>query len=429
MRDCEALQNDLKAYQDGELSPVARLTMRLHVARCVSCREELNLMENISNEMKLGDAGSFDEVLRNRILSGIPDSPPEIIEAEETKKQKNKRPVMIFGATSVALLAWFVLSPIVMKPREMVNYQSIPNANMQAKLKQIGTASMQYAQDYDEQVAGGETKQKVIAEATGAANRLSKEESKMAKKSLSPPALSRPQSAIIGGKDGKSDAYVALDRRIHRTASLTVEVDNVEARSNSVEEMVKNSGGYVASNSMSTNQDGTHTASLSLQVPEPQFESIMSQFAKLGTLKAKNTSSEDLTEQISNSHEAMKVLDAEVGEMQRKLKEYQSKSQSRTNAEIMRDLKTRIAINDANLKRMQKMTNFATIELEIAEKPKFQPTPSTGGFMDDMRMTSNEAARAFAQASRLPFMLMIWVMVYSPVWLMVLFVYRRYIRG
>lgn len=45
MSNCEQLRDDLKAYADGQLPPAPRLAVRMHLAHCAACREEIEIME------------------------------------------------------------------------------------------------------------------------------------------------------------------------------------------------------------------------------------------------------------------------------------------------------------------------------------------------------------------------------------------------
>src|SRR5207249_2254080 len=49
---CEAVRDDLKALRDGELSPLRRALVRRHVEQCAACREEMNVMEQIENQLR-----------------------------------------------------------------------------------------------------------------------------------------------------------------------------------------------------------------------------------------------------------------------------------------------------------------------------------------------------------------------------------------
>src|SRR2546423_11644314 len=75
MSRCEALQAYIKAYGDGELGIVRRLAVRLHLARCRTCREEMTAMEDMTSNLRAGDTGGLPAELRAKILTG---STPEL---------------------------------------------------------------------------------------------------------------------------------------------------------------------------------------------------------------------------------------------------------------------------------------------------------------------------------------------------------------
>src|SRR5437763_2935366 len=94
MRNCESVRDDLKSYIDGQLSPVRRLTARMHVSRCTSCREEMREMEQIGKDLRAGDIVAFDPALKARILAGMPSGAPDAAPARrrrllpESKQQR-----------------------------------------------------------------------------------------------------------------------------------------------------------------------------------------------------------------------------------------------------------------------------------------------------------------------------------------------------
>src|SRR5690242_13899491 len=114
MRDCTPYQEDLRAYLDGELPPVRRVAMRLHLARCASCREEMTQMEQLSNDLRAGDAASLEPGLRAKILAGLNEAAPEP-SAEPVKPDRfakwKRRPVMIWATAATVVIAWFALYP------------------------------------------------------------------------------------------------------------------------------------------------------------------------------------------------------------------------------------------------------------------------------------------------------------------------------
>ncbi len=66
--------------------------------------------------------------------------------------------------------------------------------------------------------------------------------------------------------------------------------------------------------------------------------------------------------------------------------------------------------------------------VQLREKSKAPAVQSSGGFMDEMRDTGQAAAQSFLQAARLPILLLIWLLVYAPIWILLAIAYRYAVR-
>ncbi|MBV9469504.1 MAG: zf-HC2 domain-containing protein, partial [Abitibacteriaceae bacterium] len=79
--NCDTYRDDLIAYRDGELPPLRRWLVRWHLAHCAACREELMIMEQISEKIRssesetLGPTATLDPALRHKILSSVATAP------------------------------------------------------------------------------------------------------------------------------------------------------------------------------------------------------------------------------------------------------------------------------------------------------------------------------------------------------------------
>lgn len=435
MTKCEQIWDDLKAYSDGELPVMARLRVRRHLSQCAACREEITAMELIRRRLRQTDAAAFTPELKDKILAGIPDGVPPTDEA--TPIRNKKKPLMIFGATAAVALCWFIFYPMTQNQlmstdRSAPSTASTPTTAQEmagksvSNMKQLGTADMMYAQDYDEQsYAGGASAGTPAASATESTGAI-------------PIDITRRE--IAGQSKAKKDTFslsapsldtegVAFERQVHRDASLTVQVDSAEAKSEKVETTLKLEGGYVADSNLNTLDDGTKTATMTLKVPVDKFETFMATLSKLGEVKAKSVSGEDLTERISDEKQGKKVLGEEIEETQNRLKQRKmSKQQEKDDRETLRELKTRIAVKQARLELYKKMATLSNISLTLMEKSQNPPpTVQQSGFMSELKETASSAGETFLQAAKLPFILLIWIAVYSPVWLVLLAGYRYFV--
>jgi len=237
-------------------------------------------------------------------------------------------------------------------------------------------------------------------------------------------------------RNGEPRAYIDFaddlptERQVHREASLTVEVANAEQQTEAVERLVKESKGYVAQNQLSTQEDNTRQASLTCKVPVDQFDTVMGQIARLGLLKGKTLSGEDITEKVSDEQETSHVLRADIATTQEKLKTRRKHSETVRDEETLRQLRIRVAQSQARLKMLTRLGALSEITVELDEKPK-NPAPEVkpaSPFMEEVSGTGAAAAHSFLMALRLPVQLLVWIVVYSPLWALLIYGYRRMTR-
>ena len=466
MTNCEQIWDDLKAYSDGELPILARLRVRRHVLQCAACREEITAMELIRRRLRQNDAPAFTPELKDKILAGIPEGVPPI---DETLPVRNKKkPMLIFGATAAAAMSWFLFYPMTQKglmPEGSMADKSVVHAFTGGASNSVSSTAPEFAAKSaspqsenapmvaaDSAMAGEAKEERAKGYGGGEAiekaataqipqdvsrRRFDAEKSK----AESAPASSAPAGAPADKSVARQTvlltkrdiAGLEIERQVHRDASLTVQVDSAEAKSEKVETLLKAEGGYVADSNLNTLDDGTKSSIMTLKVPVDKFESFMATLSKLGEVKAKSVSGEDLTERISDEKQGKRVLGEEIQDTQARLNQRrQTKAQERQDREDLRELKTRIAVKQARLDLYKKMATLSNISLTLSEKPKNPPpTPAPqSGFMHDLKDTAADAGQAFLQAAKLPFVLLIWIAVYSPVWLILLAGYRYFVvRG
>lgn len=548
MTECEKLRSDLKAYLDGQLSPAARIALRLHLNRCESCRKELEDMRLLGTRMRSADSLEMSDALRTRILASVPTTPPTATVRMLPKWRE--KPVLIWGASASAVLAWFMLYPALNDYQNHVSRSATATSNA----RQIGMGAQLYVQDYDSakeridlhikagngraataQAAAGNSYSRPFPSVNGLAplvgngngnpvGELHTERGTLSPQQIdtsvdyykSPPGAKPPpyvfsevepirlkdkvvhvgresgvrrwvfprtfaaskstdRAAILlaqnfsstNGRHEKFETDPALsgnaqtvkhigssskaphsvlqsydtgssvaddlptERQVHREASLTIEVANAEQQSESVERLVKESKGYVAQNQLTTAEDNTRQSSLTCKVPVDQFDTVMGQIARLGLLKGKTLSGEDITEKVSDEQETGHVLRADIVTTEEKLKTRRRHSETVRDEETLRRLRIRVAQSQARLKMLTRLGTLSEITVELDEKPK-NPAPAevkpSSPFMQEVSGTGQAAAHSFLMALRLPIQLLVWIVVYSPLWALLFIAYRRMTR-
>jgi anti-sigma factor RsiW len=457
MRDCTPYQEDLRAYLDGELPPARRMAVRLHLARCAACREEINTMEQIGNDLRAGDAASLDPGLRAKILAGLDEAAPASSEIPAEPKPVPKwrrRPVMIWGTAAALVITWFALYPLWNRQGAPPMYRMM--AHPKANIASVPTASepqssLQHQDIADAKSPAGSNAFQdghavppaatataapgTIAKRASMAQSMDMEQAQREHMEHMPPYLPKgfpvppasPSSAAASSVTGgySEGALVSTERQVRKQADITVEVEKLEEKSDTVEQMVQAIGGFVANNQLSTGEDGLKTASLETRIPVTEFESFLAKVAKLGEVKAKNVTGEDITEQVSDQNQTLRVLSDDIHMTEAKLRDRRGGALNAEDQEQLRQSRVRVAQAQARLEMLKKLAALSTITVQLREKAKVAPQ---SGFMDDMRDTGHAAVVSFLQAARLPVLVLIWLLAYAPIWILLAIAYRYAIR-
>lgn len=373
---------DLKAYADNELTVLRRRIVTNHLRRCAACRTEITAMTRIAGDIKTADAGSaapLNPDLRQRLLERMGAEAPSVPTAR-TLPLWRRKPLLIFGGGAAYAAVFLLLAAALL----------LTFGTAREKARQASFASLANLRD-------DELKRKLKG---------------------------------YPSYDETFPAELVMGRQVHREGSVTVAVDKLEAASDKVEQMVKASGGFVASNNLATDSDGYKSADLSVRVPVEQFDDMLRQFAALGTVTAKSISGEDITERVSDATQAEQVLKDATQTAVRKLKnENGSEKEIRYREADLRRVKIEFAQTQARLGLLRKMARLSTINVSLTEKAKrAAQAPSQGGFLGDLSETNRMVSAAFASAIRVPVVLIIWGLAFSPLWVPMLVFYRYAFR-
>lgn len=412
--DCTRVADDLKAYADGELPLLRRYAVRRHLAQCPACREEIAAMTQLTEDLRTSEPSEpLDADLRARIL----DAPP--VSSRPTPSRRPLSPSLKWALAGMALLAWCFVFTVIQRNRitarrsarteQIASVQKPPPAvAVRAGGSGFGSAVIQ-TKDPDSKyqdtngLSAGQTYDSKVITLNGA-------------------GPSRPQAANALG----AGSFVASTRQVHKEASINVQLANPEATSDTVETMVKETGGFVASNTLDTSDDGLKSAELIVKVPVVQFDTFLAQIARLGSVQAKNVTGEDITEQTSDADAEENVLEGEVAHSEARLKALGAKSKWRDEQSV-RDLRIQLAQSRARLVLLKRMATLATITVDLDQTPK-KAAPVTGGLLSGLKDTVHDAGQSLVGAAGTLLALVIWLLAYAPLWIPTLLLGRYGLR-
>jgi len=234
-------------------------------------------------------------------------------------------------------------------------------------------------------------------------------------------ASASPQASALASPD-------LLQRQVHKEAAIGVQVANPEATGDRVETMVKEAGGFVAGNTLNTVGDGLKSAEMTVKVPVVQFETVLSQIAKLGSVQSKNVTGEDITEKASDADQTENVLEGDVQSSEARLKALGAKAKW-SDQQATRDLRIQLAESRARLVLLKRMAALSTITIDLSQTPKPQAAaPVTGGFLNGLKASTHDALQSLVSSASALIALVIWLLAYAPLWIPALLVGRYALR-
>lgn len=214
-----------------------------------------------------------------------------------------------------------------------------------------------------------------------------------------------------------------IDRAVIATGSLRLTTRHLaDARQDAIG-LVHGFGGHVADEqSQSDAKGGLDRVDLTLRVPQASFEKALDALGRLGTVRNRQQSVEDVTTQVIDNEARIKAQAASVASIERLL------ARATTIGEIMsieRELSTRQAELNS-LKQQQKwladQTSFSTVHLSLSRPAKEADDDETG-FLGGLErgweaLGDSAVAVATGVGAVLPFAAVL-ALVGVPAWLLV----------
>lgn len=193
------------------------------------------------------------------------------------------------------------------------------------------------------------------------------------------------------------------DRSVIHSANMGLEVEKISEAEKGMKKVVKENGGFIV-NLQSSQQAGENpTLTLTLKVPEKNFEDAMTQLEGLGFAAFKNISASDITEEILSAEAQLKQLQNEVP----------------TDGRIGQSPYLKNQIDQVRAQRDQLMlqASMSTIDLTMQQKPNPALMASSSWGSDTWNAALSSAMTAFRVIGATA----IWLLVYSPIWGVLLF--------
>jgi hypothetical protein len=206
---------------------------------------------------------------------------------------------------------------------------------------------------------GGDEASGVSADRRSGENSLAKSEAE---------TQQQPGAPTTGaGSDGDTaaDTAQAAERHVIRTASLTVETEDVQAGVDKARGVVETAGGYVAEESTDRDADGEERSRVTFKVPPEEYDGVLGRLSEVGELLDRNRSTKDVTGEVVDVESRIETQKASVDRV-RKLMDDATELSDVVSLES--ELSTRQADLEAlqaRLKSLESRSGMATVTLEL----------------------------------------------------------------
>lgn len=174
-------------------------------------------------------------------------------------------------------------------------------------------------------------------------------------------SIERSFSGNTNGSASGEAVEAGAERKLIRNGDISIEVSDLQKTNAAVQDWVKEFGGYISSSN-----NGEKSSSYTVRIPSEKFDSAMDAAGALGTLKNKNISTQDVSEQfydLQSRLETKKVLREKLNGYLRQANSMQDilKVESELNS-VQSDIESM----EGRLKRLTSQIDFSTISVYVS---------------------------------------------------------------
>ena len=181
-------------------------------------------------------------------------------------------------------------------------------------------------------------------------------------------ATPSPSAAVAPGTSGGNTILQLAQRRVISTASISLEVENVQLVADQLTAEAENLGGFIQQLSSSGGPENQR-ANLTMRVPQAQFRTALDRIKALGEVREENQGSEDVSSQFID-------LEARLRSAQREEQSLLSLLERSLKVNEILTVERELNRVRSEIERLQGQLNFLERRVEMATINVFLFTPS-----------------------------------------------------
>jgi archaellum component FlaC len=217
-----------------------------------------------------------------------------------------------------------------------------------------------------------------------------------------------------------------------KKAAMSMVVESVDKSVNAVTQIINQQKGDLIKLSENQPKDefARHTAAIQLRVPQNALDSTLAKLAKLGSVKSRNITAEEVGDRIIDFQAQLSNLRRAETNLQKIMDKAGSVRDTLSVSQELSNVRESIERIDAQLKSLQNQVSYSTISLNL-EAATSSKNPQRG-FGLQVQETWNKSTDSVGKFSVGLLKLGIWLIAYSPYLLIIAtgaYAFTRWQRG
>ncbi len=429
---------DVKALVDGELLDIQRHKIERHLSECADCAALSRDLRQLTLEVRaMSEPVSCPDSVSDRVLSALPELGPH------RQPFSGYSLLRWLAAGGLAAVMVAILIPAFTPARESSRFATNPASPIPAS---DATARPNYEWE-GTKMGGGKAAAPPGGMSGGAGLGGPPASAPAAQRPTELPQVADNDEFATGRRNGdvyaeegrpivpavraatddvntyaRGNAIEKVLRKVAKTAQLSVEVnERLETLQDRISKTVTADEGYVESLDLSSPPSGKRMSRMALRVPVAKFESTIEALSKLGEVTGKSLGGKDITGTWLEQRKDVRDLRKKEERYAAAYRNARNRTERERAQRQLLNLRPILQSSEEQFAATAKLAALAKIDLTLIEEPQAKIRGDLGR---DLQNTTKEASAAFMTALRIPATLLIWLAIFTPLWLPCLIAYR-----
>lgn len=185
-----------------------------------------------------------------------------------------------------------------------------------------------------------------------------------------------PMPPVMPGSGAPPEDRARIGERVIRNGSLSLRVDDVNARLTEARTIAAAEGGFVADANV-VDREGVKSATITIRVPQDAFDRTLARLKELAsTVFNESANTEDVTAQFVDLEARLGAARAEETQYLRILEQADTIEETLQVTARLGEVRSRIESMEGRLRYLRDRTEYSTIRVSMTEEARVQvPTP------------------------------------------------------